>query len=94
MLKSRVNQWNELFGQKHFKRIFLMFALKIMAKMLCFHIVIFSFEKCNYLVVKKLTAQVKALFSQPMINGVRKPAPSILSQNLKKYRKLFPQVSS
>lgn len=34
-----------------------MFALKIMAKMLCFHIVIFSFEKCNYLVVKKADLQ-------------------------------------
>ncbi len=35
----------------------MMFALKLMAKMLCFHIVIFSFKKFNYLVVKKADLQ-------------------------------------
>jgi len=46
----------------------------------------------SYFLISHLTAQVKPLFSQPMINGVLKPAPSIVSQNLKKYEKLFSQV--
>ncbi|PQC30666.1 hypothetical protein CUM97_07890 [Enterococcus mundtii] len=41
-----------------------------------------------------LTAQVRALLSQPVINGVRKPAPSILSQKSKKYEELFSRFPS
>ncbi|XUB40686.1 hypothetical protein IGJ19_002845 [Enterococcus sp. DIV1368b] len=37
-----------------------MFALKLMSKMLCFHIVIFSFKKYNYLVVKIADLQEEA----------------------------------
>ncbi|WP_086335120.1 hypothetical protein [Enterococcus mundtii] len=39
----------------------------------------------SYFLIFHLTAQVKALLSQPKINGVRKSTPSIISQNLKKY---------